>query len=218
MRLRPDSRATILGRTGSGKSRFALWLLSHADLAARPWVIVDIKRDRVFDRLVRSRAATLRRMGSYPGKSERGIQLYRPEMGDNAGIEDLLSALYRRGRCGIWLDEIHNLPQTTPLNALFSQGRSKSIQMITCTQRPRQITRSAFTEADYYSVFHFNDRQDINRASEFIPLPRGIELPRDHSSIWYDVRKNTLSRVLPVGTELSILDRIDDRSPGPYFW
>ena len=50
--LRPDfrlpgarDRCAIVGRTGSGKTHCALWLLSRQNYPSVPWVIVDYKRD-----------------------------------------------------------------------------------------------------------------------------------------------------------------------------
>jgi len=218
MKLRNDTRTTIMGRTGSGKSRFALWLLSHADFDKRPWIVIDYKRDAVFSKLIAARNATLRKLSYRPGRNEKGINVYRPSLDQDAEVESLLSSLHSRGKCGIWLDEVYTLPQTTPLRALLTQGRSKRIQMIICTQRPRDITRFCFSEADYFCLFHFNDLMDIKRAAEFMPIPRGITLARDHSSIWYDVRRDALQKVLPVGSEGRIMERIDYRYPPPEYW
>src|SRR6516225_4809414 len=44
-----DARTTVIGATGSGKTTCGVWLLAHQRFDKRPWIVVDFKREGIFD-------------------------------------------------------------------------------------------------------------------------------------------------------------------------
>ena len=49
-----DDRTAVIGRTGSGKTQLALWLLSRMPIDRMPWVIVDYKGDELVNAIDRA--------------------------------------------------------------------------------------------------------------------------------------------------------------------
>lgn len=214
---RNDSRTTIIGKTGSGKSQFAAWLLSQGNFDARPWIVIDTKRDPFFTKLLRDRLATEKPLSWTPTRGEKGIFVIRPLPLDDA-IEDFLWRIWKRGKVTLWIDEMYNIPQRRALVALLTQGRSKRIQMINLVQRPRDVSRFVLSEADHYSLFSLNDADDMKRVAEFMPVPKSLRLRQDYSSLWYDTRGEEVTKLLPVPRDHEILSTIAERVPLPFWW
>lgn len=148
---------------------------------------------------------------------ERGIHIVQPLPDDRQNIEELLKHLWRMRKCGLWIDEAYAVPQTAPLIALLTSGRSRQVQMITLVQRPVDVSRFVLSEADYYCVFHLNDSKDIKRVAEFVPT-RANNAPFDFSSIWYSIRDGEPKKMLRCPSAERILDAIAAKAPRPYFW
>jgi DNA helicase HerA-like ATPase len=220
---RPDSRTTIIGTTGDGKTTAALWLLSQSDLS-RPVVIFDYKRDpRDFIGLVRERAAKIVRPGWLPGKYDRGIYILRPVVDlDNDWITEVIwktwqiAKGYSSGRV-LFFDELNLVPRSTALKAVYEQGRSKGIQVITQTQEPVLIPRYVLSQASYFGIFQLVDRDRIMRVRDFVPIPKEFDLLR-HEFYWYDVAEKKLSHIMPVPPGRETREEIAAQVPAPLWF
>jgi hypothetical protein len=73
-----DSRTVVIGATGTGKTTFGLWLLSHMRFDKRPWVIMDYKGEALLDDVGFPPLRPLR-LGKMPGK--RGVYVVSPRPG-----------------------------------------------------------------------------------------------------------------------------------------
>ena len=109
------------------------------------------------------------------------------------------------------------LPDRGAYQAILSQGRSRSIPAITLTQRPVWVNRFALSEADYYAIFHMNDRRDRQTIGAFLPIDLETPLPPRHSW-YYDVARDRVFRLLPVPSRDEILDRFQARDPNHTRW
>ena len=124
------------------------------------------------------------------------IQPLPHEMKSDA-CEDFLWRLHKRGRIGIFIDEGYMFDKYSPaLDALYTQGRTLKIPMITLSQKPKYLNMFTFSEAQYFQVFALNDLNDRKRIAEFSPInPKA--LLREHHSLWYDVGRNSVVEFSP---------------------
>lgn len=214
----PDdsSRTIVLGATGSGKSVFALFLLSNASWGHKPWVIIDYKGDELIEEILLAngwyskregrRTVIVRGMGS-PIKelspsdkppTKPGLYYMRPDAKtDDDLVEAFLMAVYKKGNIGLFVDEGYAIPEKDALDMIMTQGRSKRIPVIILYQRPVYMSRFAVAQASYFACFDQNDERDLKTTKEFIkpviaPDGRKItvsdELP-SYCCIWFDVAK-----------------------------
>jgi DNA helicase HerA-like ATPase len=199
-------RQAIMGRTGSGKTHFATWALSQQNWPHVPWSIIDYKRDGLLGDLPADELAVTAKAPRHPG-----LYVVHPRPDEADEVEAYLWRLWERGRGGVFVDEAHILPDKGGLQAILTQGRSKGIPAIVVTQRPAWVSRFTFSEADYISAFHLNDKRDRQTVAAFLPVDIERTLPARHS--WfYDVSRDRAYRMLPVPGQDEILDIYDRRS------
>lgn len=205
---RIDQRVTIVGRTGSGKTQKGAWLLSHAPFDRQPYVIVDFKRDKLLNS-----TAVIREIGLHEKLTRKpGLFIVHPTIDQGPEVEDWLKRIWAHERMGIYIDEGYMIDsRSAALDALYTQGRSKQIPIISLSQRPSWVNRFMISEADFYSVFHLNDRKDQARVREFTPKGfMDVKVEKYHSR-WYDVAVDRAFLMKPVPDADEILDRIEDR-------
>lgn len=204
----PRDRLAVIGRTGSGKTHMAAWVLSLANWDKRPFVVIDYKRDDLLAELPAEEIdVRAKRIPRWPG-----LYIVHPPPRSEDDVEELMWRVWRRGNTGLYIDEGHMLPDRHALQAILSQGRSKSIQAIVLTQRPKWVSRFVFSEADAFSVFHLNDRRDRSTVQEVAPVDLSQPLERHHS-YWYRVSDDQLYKLNPVPGRAAILNLFADRNP-----
>lgn len=194
---KPNDRTVILGRTGSGKTVAAVWHLSNADFFRKPWIVFDYKGDGLIAKI----PTTPLDVNNLRVPSEPGIYRIQPlAVVDDDKIESFLWEVLRRGNVGLYVDEGYMLPnngRSMAYRAIQTQGRSKNIGTITLSQRPVWVDRFILSEADFYQVFHLNDKRDRQTIGSFLPENYGDLLAPFHSA-YYDVKKNDFVTMLPV--------------------
>lgn len=207
----PDNtqRSFVTGRTGTGKTQAGVWQLSTKNYNSFPWVIYDTKGDALLQQIARLPGAKNIRFSDNIGK--HGLYFLHPlphEMKSDAN-EAFLWRLWKRGNVGVFIDEGYMFDKySDALIALYTQGRSKHIPMITLSQKPRYLTQFTFSEADFFQVFQLNDINDRKRISEFTSIDldqMGQRLPEYHS-LWYDVGQDRLVTFSPVPARAAIMD------------
>ena len=210
----PDrtQRISIIGRNGSGKTQAAAWLLSHAAFDKYPYIVVDYKYDALLNNVPRIKEIGL--TSRLP--KEPGLYIVHPRPHENEDVEDFLERIWEHESIGVYIDEAHMLPTKGAFQSLLTQGRSKRIPMIVVTQRPAWVSKFVFSEANFFWVFHLNDRQDRKRVEEFVPISMDEPLPR-YNGWWYDTDENTIFRLKPVPARTTILETFADRMPRTWF-
>lgn len=213
MRIPDDSqRVLIVGMTGSGKTLAGLWHLSLRDLESMPWVIFDFKRDPTIAKIPALEIS----LGELP--QEPGLYVVRPLPGQDDDVEKFLWNVWQRGNIGLYIDEGYMLDKNSDaLNAIYTQGRSKRIPVITLSQRPVGLSRFAFSEAEFFQTFFLNDERDRKTVQAFQPEKVRERLPRFHS-YYYDVGGDELSVLTPVPMLPELLKRfpvLDEPEPEP---
>lgn len=200
-------RTTIIGRTGSGKTTAALWLLSEMNWTRRPWIIIDYKRQDFDDipgiQYHKLTAAPPRKAGLY-------LVQPMPTAEDNLRVEELFWKIWKRGKIGVVVDEGYLTPRGESFSALLVTGRSKQVPMIINTQRPVWVPPHIWSESNFFMVFHLNHRKDERTVEEFTPFDLTNDLPPYYSR-WYDVGEHQTHILKPVPDRDTVMDRFAER-------
>lgn len=188
----PDARTAVMGSTGSGKTQLSVWLLTTRDVHNRPWFIFDFKGDALLDEL----GATPISLTAFP--REPGLYILRPLPGDEALVSQFFYKCWLNENCGIYIDEGYMVPKNDKwFRACLTQGRSKHVEMIVCSQRPRFLDTFVFTESTFFAIMNINYLEDRKHVGAYLDNRRPTLLPAYHS-LWYDVaaqRSNILGPV-----------------------
>lgn len=210
-----DARTTCIGATGTGKTTNGAWLLAHQRFDRRPWIIVDFKRERLFDVVgfppIETRPVTAR-LPTRPG-----LYLVSPRPDQEDELEDFLWRVWQRENTGLFIDEASLMPDRDAFRAILQQGRSKRIPLIACTQRPVDVKRGLFSEASFFCIYRMADRRDYRTVEGFVPADLSRPMP-DYHWRWYDVARNELLRMRPVPTPRQVADQLRQAAPSVTTW
>lgn len=201
-------RVAVIGRTGSGKTQFGTWLLSKSSFDRQPYVVIDYKGDDLLCSIDRIREIGLREVPKHPG-----LYTIRPTPDQENEVEEWLWRVWKQEHVGLYVDEGYVLPEKGAFQAVLTQGRSKRIPVICLTQRPSWLSRFVFSEADFYAIFHLNDRRDQLTVQAFTPRERmnlKNRLP-DYHAYWYDVGRDNAFQMKPVPDADTIRETIQTR-------
>lgn len=204
-----SDRTVIVGRTGTGKTIAGAWQLSLQDFKVFPWLVFDTKRDPFLKELWGMNVAKRIRFSDTPGKN--GLHYIQPlphEMKSDEA-ESFLWCIHKRGKIGLFIDEGYMFDKfSNALDALYTQGRTLKIPMITLSQKPKYLNMFTFSEAQFFQVFALNDLNDRKRIAEFSPIDPKVRL-REHHSLWYDVGANSVVEFSPVPAPDRILETFE---------
>jgi len=210
---KPTNRTVVIGSTGSGKTQFSVWLLTTRDFQKRPWVIIDFKGDELLEDIGAKKIS----VQDYP--KEPGLYIMSPLPGDDDFINQFFYRCWANENIGVFIDEGYMLPPTTKhyrwFAACLTQGRSKHIEIITCTQRPVKCDKFVFTQANFIAVFNMNYKDDRKIVSAYLNDYQPSLLPRFHC-LWYDVdeqKQGVFSPVPEAHILMSAFDKKLDNSP-----
>lgn len=228
-----QQRTLVLGRTGSGKSQFAIALLSTrnwsddniSEQAAMPWVIIDYKGEDLIDDIRKQSKGKIKTIDVHDKPPTKpGLYWMKPTPKvDDEAMEKWLWAVWKNGRTGLFIDEGFALPQRDAFDAILTQGRSLHIPVICLYQRPAWMSRFAVAQADFFAVFDQNDERDLKTTKAFVKPAKYItkegkevevtvysELPKYHC-LWYDVSGGFSSVLLPAPDRKTILSQFRKR-------
>lgn len=208
-RLPDDTKRTIiLGRTGSGKTKFSRWLLSMSPIESMPWIVIDYKQSGDYSDI--PFAQTLKKM-TLPDKP--GVYILNADYRDDEKMDAFLFSVLKRGNTGLLFDEGAAVPQREPrfvgLKSVLAQGRGKRVPVIFNSQRPKHINKSLLSEGDFFARFHLSYGGDADYVNEFMPPLAQTHLP-DYHSHWYDIGRQNLFQIGPVDDD-DTLYRFDER-------
>jgi hypothetical protein len=190
-----EDRTAVLGRTGSGKTTFSCWLLSGTNFREQRAVIYNTKGDKLINEIAALPGAKPIDISETP--EDVGLHIYNPRPDQQKEIDASFRRIWELQDCLVYVDEGYMIEVEAGFNALLTQGRSRKISMIVCSQRPAWISKYVFSEASYISVFQLQHLGDRKNVAQFVPLDINYRLPR-HCSFWYDVGEHTLYRLSPV--------------------
>jgi len=192
-----QQRTIVLGRTGAGKTQFAVGeLLANANWHEMPWVIIDYKGDDIVTELRKLCPNIKEIKPSQKPPTKPGLYWMQPApQVDDGLVEAWLMQVWKQGYVGLYVDEGYALPNGAGFNIILTQGRSLHIPVIALYQRPVYMSRFAVAQADFFAVFEQNDLRDLKTSQQFVKAakaPNGenisvfSSLPKYHC-LWYDV-------------------------------
>ena len=187
----PTHKTAIVGRTGSGKTVAAVWLLSQSDFDERPWIVLDYKHDELINSITRAEPVTYDELPELPG-----VYILTVLPGEEERVDEWFKSVWERENIGVLIDEGYMIdPRSQWFNACLTQGRSKHISMVILSQRPVWLSRFVFSEADFFVVFDLTHVDDLKTVSKFIKDDERHLLERPlapHHSFFYDVGQKRL--------------------------
>lgn len=204
---RPDQRVLILGSTGSGKTTMGASLLSSAPFDLMPYVMIDYKRDQLLGSIDHREKIGFE-IPKYPGL----YHLQPNPVSDDDRMEAWLYKIWERRNIGLYVDEALRLPtkKTGAFESILTQGRSLSIPVISLSQRPVDLTRYAFSEANHVVIFKLTDLRDRKKVTEYVPIDNDYKLKKYHS-MWYNVDSDKTFAMVPAPKPDDILQVFKDR-------
>lgn len=222
-----QQRTIILGRTGTGKSQFAIALLSTRDWHLKPWTIIDYKGEDLLEDILEASKGAIKeiKVTDTPPKSP-GLYYMRPAPRiDDAAINNYLYKVWKQGDHGLFIDEGYALPQGRSdfFDTILTQGRSLHIPVIVLYQRPSWMSRFAVAQSDFRACFALDDERDSEIAARYIKpatinLGEGNKqiitakspLPKYHC-LWYDVSEGVTSVLSPAPDRNEIINAFIER-------
>jgi DNA helicase HerA-like ATPase len=202
-----SDRVSIFGATGSGKTRFGVWLFSHSSFSKRPYIVVDFKGDDLIAGIERAREIRLGEVPKHPG-----LYVLRPTPAQGEEVNAYLWKIWEKGNTGLFFDEGYMVNKSPALDAILTQGRSLKIPTMILTQRPAWCSRFIFSEANFYAMFRLNDKRDMDTVRGFTPANNVFDFSNrlpEYTARWYDVGRDWSSFIEPVPGDDYILDRYD---------
>lgn len=210
-----DSRTTVIGATGTGKTTCGVWLLSYQRFDKRPWIIIDFKREAIFDAIG---IPPIRQIGLGDKPPRRpGLYIVSPRPDQDELLDAWLWRVWQKENIGLFVDEASLMPDGEAFRAVLQQGRSKRIPLIACTQRPVDVKRALFSEASFFCIYRMQDKRDYKTIEGFVPARLEMPLP-DHHWRWYDVARNELLHMAPVPAPATVAEIARERVPHITTW
>lgn len=189
----------IIGRTGSGKTTGALWLLSRAP---GRWLVINSKGDALLDTLGPQVAFDARAILAMP--DDVRVMVATPRTFEPDELDRVLLELCEsRARISVLIDELlyfHNASgRAGPgLMGLLTRGRSRAQSFIGCTQRPAAISQFCYSECDYFAIYRLTLPQDWQKLIALTAKPAVRKRREPYFWGWYDVRADRLAEYGPV--------------------
>lgn len=206
----PTDRTAIVGRTGSGKTVAAIWILSQSDFDERPWIILDYKHDELINAISRAEPTTYEELPDLPG-----VYILTVLPGEESRVDEWFKKVWERENLGILIDEGYMIdPRSQWFNACLTQGRSKRIQMVILSQRPVWLSRFVFSEADFFCAYDLTHVKDQEKVAEYVRDDNRRILDRPLARFhfyYYDVADKRLELSAPAPAPAELLQTIDAR-------
>jgi len=207
----PTDRVYIIGRSGSGKTTAAIWHISAKDFDVQPWVLVNTKGDSTLNELAAIPGVKTIGIDETPG--EKGLFHVRPFPDTEAlELDAFLNRIWRKGNCGVLIDEGYMIEEDRSLNALLTQGRDRHIPIIVLTQRPTWITKFVESEANFVQLFNLSRLDDRKNVSGLVPVDKNYRLDK-YCSYWYNVDEHELIEFAPVPNKAAIIKTFRAKFP-----
>lgn len=200
--LTAGTRTLIAGKTGSGKSTGAVYMLRGSK---QKWLLIDPKGD--------DKIATLNPARIYKLDTNEVIRAWKagyqyvaltpPPLAKPADIDlFLLECFQTFENFGIYIDELYYIHTNgragAGLQAILTRGRSDKITFCGATQRPAWISVFCLSEADYICQYRLQLEKDREKIFEVTAKPEMLENPPlEYSWYYYNAKKESITLFTP---------------------
>ncbi len=184
-------RALVLGRTGSGKTTGALWLVSRSP---GPWVLLNIKYDEAMSKCGPDCPMDVGAI--LKAQRDSRVVVVHPEAFDQQTLDDFIFDLAEsKAATGLCIDELlyvskGNGQAGQGVLAWLTRGRSRKQSFIGCTQRPANVSNYLYSEADYYMLYNLKLEKDWAKIREYTGRADLRQERAAHRFGWYDVAED----------------------------
>ena len=95
----------------------------------------------------------------------KGRYILQPYDKSQKAFEDLCDAVFERGNCVLFLDELHNFTSKQsiirPFQNLILSGRPRGVSVISISTRPASLPNSVLSNANHVFCFRLNIESDV---------------------------------------------------------
>ena len=200
-KLEKGQRGIIIGRTGTGKTHLAKFLIPTEE----PIALFDPKRELDYkDNRVKIYHSLTAIKVRQPDRF-----MYRPSEDDVDNLRmysDVLKWCYAHPPRFVYLDDMVGIldQRRYPryLQIAYQMGRQRNVQCLACTQRPAFVPGFLMSESSKFYVFHLHYPSDVKKVQEMVPgYEPDLLLDNPHAFFYYDHKMPVARRyVMPAKT------------------
>lgn len=199
----PGKRAIVAGRTGSGKTVLANWLIKRSP---QRWIIFNPKHTAGYDALPDVEVLD----GFNAKKLERAIfnarfvlLNFKAEESEPRFMDACVGWIHNQyDNLGLCADELYTLHDSgRPLPGLtgwLTRGRERRQSFVGLTQRPVWISRFCFSESDYIGGMALQLASDRKAMMQNAGRAEFLKKLDPHQWLWYTVATDSLGLYGPV--------------------
>ncbi len=174
-RIEPGERMSIAGRTGSGKTTLASWMVRRSPGF---WIVLNQKGDAALSRLGPNLS-----MDTWELALEKGNKFAVIQPEPDKTIDEIDGWIYDLSEnwenIGLFVDELYYLTSNSRagpgLTGWLTRGRSRRQSFIGLTQRPVWVSKFVFSESDYLVEMSLALKDDRKRLYEMSGMPQMLE-------------------------------------------
>lgn len=182
MKILPSERWLLLGKTGSGKTEFAKYLLREV---AKVWPVVIIDPNELWLGKGKGGRASEWASRKEPGTIDKPhlitkfnpkwrVQLIQPDEDDLSDLEELCRQLMKVGDHFIYFDETEGIATATQvpkfIRVLWKRGRAHNIGAWASTQVPTGIPRLFKSQSEHRVILKVGE-EDAKLAASIAHVP-----------------------------------------------
>ncbi len=181
--IREGERASIVGKTGSGKTVLARYMLR----GIRRLVVLDPKPALGKWGLEEWNSDTRKRLAE--GEDVRVRVVLEAGADPRRFWEDVLREVYQAAYLTLYIDEGYGVVSGSQpgewLQAVWTRGREFEITAIAATQRPRRIPLILLSEAEHFFVFRLLLEADREYMADIIGPDVAERMPDEHGFYYF---------------------------------
>lgn len=202
--IKPGQRVIAAGRTGSGKSVWAKWMLQRSPLT---WIILNPKHTAAYNDLPNSMIVKSLSMQDIEKGINKGFDYIIVNPGSHEAQPDSLDAFImglhdQWQSIGLCCDELYTLHKAAVagpgLIGWLTRGRELKQSFLGLTQRPAWLTQFLFSESDYICSLSLSLEKDKKRMVEMTGQDAFNSRIPPHHWLWYSVGTEQLNYYGPV--------------------
>lgn len=196
-------RATLVGRSGVGKTTLGKWLMFRSPLR---WIVLDTKHDDGFNGYKTfNKLPTMKELAH--GLPDNKLLVVRPTGGELTQprvLDNWLAVIHDSwDDIGVMIDEGYQVAMGANagpgLTGLLTRGRARGQAVIVGSQRPARLPLFCFTEANYFFIMQLSSKDDKKKLYDYTGqrvLLTDVIPPYEFR--YFDVARGTLTGYSPV--------------------